>query len=43
MKYIKRVFKAILYIFKFPEELKKKAVDDGLCDFSGQGRDLYGR
>lgn len=24
-------------------ETGKKAVDDGICDFSGQGRDKYGR
>ena len=23
-------------------ETGKKAVDDGICDFSGQGRDKYG-
>ena len=23
-------------------ETAKKAVDDGICDFSGQGRDSYG-
>ena len=24
-------------------ETGKKSVDDGICDFSGQGRDKYGR
>ena len=24
-------------------EAGKKSVDDGICDFSGQGRDKYGR
>ena len=23
-------------------EISKKSVDDGICDFSGQGRDKYG-
>lgn len=24
-------------------DMAKQAVDDGICDFSGQGRDCYGK
>lgn len=43
MKLIKKIFAAIRYIFNRLEAAKRKAVDDGICDFSGQGRDRYGR
>lgn len=35
MKYIKRIFRRL-------RDWKRKAVDAGICDFSGQGRDRYG-
>lgn len=41
MKYIKKVWDVIVKIFD--GTYKREAVDLGLCDFSGQGRDKYGR
>lgn len=42
-----RVFKAIFNTLALLVgadcEARRQAVDDGICDFSGQGRDKYGR
>ena len=43
MKYIKRFLGAIRYIFTSLGTIKRQSVDDGICDFSGQGRNKYGR
>lgn len=41
---LKKTLDIILFCLGFKgTETGKKAVDDGLCDFSGQGRDKYGR
>lgn len=40
MKFIKEVFEIIGLLLGAKSN---KAVDDGLCDYSGQGRDRYGR
>lgn len=38
-----KMFDVILFCLGFKgTETGKKAVDDGLCDFSGQGRNKYG-
>ena len=38
-----KIFQWILFILGFDCEMRGQAVDDGLLDFSGQGRDKYGR
>lgn len=43
MKVIKRIFEVIMFVFGFDGEIRKKAVENGLCDFSGQGRNKYGK
>ena len=43
MKYLKEFFKSLVFIFGLTEEARKEAVDLGLVDYSGQGRDKYGR
>ena len=47
MKYLKDFFKVlwknIAFIFALTKEAKREAVDLGLVDYSGQGRDKYGR
>ena len=44
---MKKVLKAIFEFFAFIVgadcDARRQAVDDGICDFSGQGRDKYGR
>ena len=37
------VINAIFFILGLDGHTRRKAVDDGLCDFSGQGRDRYGK
>ena len=40
---MKRIFKkmlnAVVFLFTFRGDTADRAVDDGCCDFSGQGRD----
>ena len=44
MKKIFGVFKeTVLWILGFDGKKRRESVDMGLCDFSGQGRDKYGR
>ena len=46
MKHVKKIFKAlvdiILLFIGLDSEARRDAVDAGLLDFSGQGRDKYG-
>ena len=42
-KAIKKFFEEIAYILGFGGKTRRQTVDDGICDFSGQGRDKYGR
>lgn len=39
----KKVFSVIKSIFSFFGRIVDKAVDDGIVDLSGQGRDKYGK
>lgn len=41
---MKKLLKKLLYIvtFQWYVDAKHEAVDAGICDFSGQGRDKYG-
>ena len=44
---MKKILKAIINIFVLiltgKGRLADEAVDDGICDFSGQGRDRHGK
>lgn len=40
---LKRILAEIAYFLGFGGEVRRQAVDDGICDFSGQGRNKYGR
>lgn len=42
-KFIKRFFEWVLFILTGKGPIAREAVDEGLCDYSGQGRDSYGR
>ncbi len=39
----KAIFNALALLVGADCEARRQAVDDGICDFSGQGRDKYGR
>lgn len=41
---MKKFWKKVWYVLSFQwwEDWKKDAVDAGVCDYSGQGRDKYG-
>ena len=43
MKYLKKIFKDLVFIFGLTKEARKEAVNLGLVDYSGQGRNKYGR
>lgn len=38
-----KILQWFLFLLGFDCELRRKAVDEGLLDFSGQGRDKYGK
>ncbi len=40
---LKRILDWILLLLTGRGPLADEAVDNGICDFSGQGRDRYGR
>lgn len=40
---LRKIFDVILFIFGLDSECRRKAVDDGICDLSGQGKDRYGK
>ncbi len=42
MKALKKFFEAIIFTLGLNGEIRKNAVDDGICDFSGQGKNKYG-
>lgn len=42
-KAVKKIFDVLAFLFGIGGKTRDNAVDEGLCDFSGQGRDKYGR
>lgn len=40
---LKRLLNWIFFIFTMRGAIADEAVDAGICDFSGQGRDKYGK
>ncbi len=42
-KFFKAIFEFFAFIIGADCETRRQSVDDGICDFSGQGRDEYGR
>ena len=43
MKALKKFFEFIIFILGFDGEIRRNAVDMGICDFSGQGKNQYGK
>lgn len=42
-KFFKRVADRLIFLFTGKGEIGKEAADEGLVDYSGQGRDKYGK
>jgi hypothetical protein len=42
-KFFKRVADWLIFLFTGNGEIGKEAADEGLVDYSGQGRDKYGK
>lgn len=42
-KAVKKIIDALVFLFGIGGKIREDAVDEGLCDHSGQGRDKYGR
>lgn len=43
MKTIKKILNWIMFLLTGKGPIADEAVDDSICDFSGQGRDKHGR
>ena len=43
MKYLKKFINAFVFIFALSEKARREAVDLGLVDYSGQGKNQYGK
>ena len=43
MKVLKAILNWFVLLLTGKGELAERAVDEGICDFSGQGRDKYGK
>lgn len=42
-KVVHRILQWLLFLLGFDCEIRREMVDEGLADFSGQGRNKYGR
>ena len=42
-KFLKAFLDGLMYVLGLDCDMRRKDVDDGLCDFSGQGRNKYGK
>jgi len=42
MKVLKAIWNWFVFLLTGKGEIGREAVDEGLCDYSGQGRDKYG-
>lgn len=43
MKTLKKILNCILFIFTGKGPIANEAIEEGLIDYSGQGRDKHGR
>ena len=41
-KFLKAVWKVLVFLYHYPDKAKREAVDAGIVDYSGQGRNKYG-
>ena len=42
-KFLLKCLDVLMFVLGLDCDMRRKAVDEGLCDFSGQGRDKYGK
>ena len=42
-RFFKKCLDVLMFVLGFDCDMRRQAVDDGLLDFSGQGRDKYGK
>lgn len=42
-KAVRKIIDVFVFLFGIRSKTRDNAVDEGLCDFSGQGKDKYGR
>lgn len=42
-KAVRKIIDVLAFLFGIRGKIRDDAVDKGLCDFSGQGKDKYGR
>ena len=40
---LKAIAETIMFICGIKTDSRKEAANEGLCDYSGQGRDIYGK
>ena len=40
---MKKLLDFLMFILGLDCDMRRKAVDDGICDYSGQGRDKNGK
>ena len=43
MKILKKIFNWLMFVLGAKNELAISAVEEGICDFSGQGRNVFGK
>lgn len=43
MKILKDILNLVMFALGGKNELTDRAVNDGICDFSGQGKDEFGK
>lgn len=42
-KVLKSILNWIMFLFTAKGEIAKQSAEDNICDFSGEGRDKYGK
>lgn len=43
MRVLRKIWEKVMFLLGSKNDVCKQAVDDGICNFGGQGRDRYGR
>ena len=40
---LKKILDFLMFVLGLDCDARRKSVNDGICDYSGQGRDKYGK
>ncbi len=43
MKFLRKILDKVMFLLGGNSEIRKWSVDEGVCNFEGQGRDTYGQ